>query len=163
MRSKVTECLTPERWAQRDPAPSSFCKPDFAMSLSPELRAMKSHEEILSRVVSLSAPGRLQELGLNKRKLHEWADVAMKLHDMARDYDPSGIVEGIDVFVASPLIAVAKSREEWMEKHLRFWADFSATAPRFHSVPGEHYTMLGPDNIHSFQKILKNALRSRGV
>jgi thioesterase domain-containing protein/aryl carrier-like protein len=138
-------------------------EPDFAMSLSPELRKMKSREEMLSRVISLSAPGRLPELGLTKKKFHEWVDVAMNLHDIARDYDPSGMVEGIDVFVATPLIAVAKTREEWMEKHLRFWADFSATPPRFHSVQGEHYTMLGPDNIHSFQKTLKAALSSRGV
>jgi len=138
-------------------------EPDFAMSLSSKLRTMKSREAILSYVVSLSTPGRLEELGLTKPKFHEWVDVAMNLHDIARDYDPSGMVSGIDVFVATPLVAVASSREEWMEKHLRFWADFSATAPRFHSVQGEHYTMLGPDNIHTFQKTLKTAMANRGI
>ena len=137
--------------------------PDFAMSLAPELRQMKTQRDVISKVVALSAPGRLTELGLNEEKFHEWVDVAMMLHHIARDYDPSGMVEGIDVFVAHPLVAVAKTREEWMEKHLRFWADFSATPPRFHHVKGEHYTMLGPDHIHTFQKTLKAALAARGV
>ena len=136
---------------------------DFALSLSERLHHMESRDQILATVIALSAKGRLKDLDLDQKSLHIWADLALGLQSMARDYDPSGEVESIDVFCATPLAAVAKSREEWMDRHLSRWEDFCATQPRYHQVDGAHYTMIGPDHVNSFQKALSTALRDRGI
>lgn len=81
---------------------------------------------------------------------------------MAADYEPSGVVDFLDVFHAKPLKAAAATSGEWVE-HLKQWRNFCRTGPRFHSVQGAHYTMLGNDHVASFASTLQGALRARGV
>lgn len=106
---------------------------------------------------------RMSELGQDGTGLARWADIAYGLQSMAIDYDPSGSVGGMDVFDAAPLRAVAQTRGEWLEKHLQRWTEFCRTEPRFHSVEGAHYTMLGPEHVVSFAKTLRLALEARYV
>jgi hypothetical protein len=106
---------------------------------------------------------RMTELGLNREKLANWADLAYSLQSSAVDYEPSGMVDSIDVFCAVPLAAVAKNMEDWKTNHLAKWANFSLTTPRFHEVDGANYTMIGPTHVYSFQKRLKRALQERGI
>jgi thioesterase domain-containing protein len=89
--------------------------------------------------------------------------VSNALHEIAWDYEPSDTVNSIDVFVAIPLSAVAKNKEEWFEEQLSRWVDFSKSQPRFHDVQGEHFNMIGPEHCFSFQKKLKAAMAARGV
>ncbi|MCJ1350649.1 MAG: hypothetical protein MMC33_000630 [Icmadophila ericetorum] len=135
----------------------------YALAVSPELHLIESRAEVLARVVAASDQTRMYELGLDGAKLAKWADVALSLQSMAREYDPSGSVESIDVFFAIPLISVASSKEEWMRDHLSKWKEFSASAPRFHEVDGAHYTMISPEHVFSFQKKLKRVLADRGL
>ncbi|RYP66867.1 hypothetical protein DL769_005899 [Monosporascus sp. CRB-8-3] len=117
----------------------------------------------LARIMSAADQARLWELGLGEKQLTEWADVAHGLQRMAIDYEPAGQVDGIDVFHAVPLRAVAASRQLWLRDHLSRWRDFCRTEPRFHAVGGAHYTMIGPDHVGGFTQILKEALKARGV
>ncbi|KAI0444743.1 acetyl-CoA synthetase-like protein [Xylaria telfairii] len=119
--------------------------------------------EATLRALEIADRSRLEELGLNMDTLVRWADVAFGLQHMAVDYEPSGVVDNIDVFHAIPLRAVEKSREVWLREHLSRWADFVSEPPRFHAVQGTHYTMLGPKHVASFSTTLTRALKARGI
>ena len=134
-----------------------------ALALSPELHRLATRDQVLAHVVQVAAPNRIMELGLDEKKLARWADLALSLQSMAREYEPSGLVQNIDVFYAVPLLAVATSKEQWLSEHLSKWGDFSATPARFHEVNGAHYTMISPTHVFTFQKKLKSALRDRGL
>ena len=139
---------------------------EWALAISPELHVVEStsgRAAVLARVVAASDHQRMYELGLDGTKLAKWADVALSLQSMAREYDPSGEVDSIDVFYAIPLISVSRNKEEWLRDHLRRWKEFSKTAPRFHEVDGAHYTMISPEHVFSFQKKLKRVLADRGL
>lgn len=125
--------------------------------------ASHPRDDALKRVVSLSDKSRMDELGLEPQALVRWADVAYGLQSMAVDYEPSGVVDSIDVFHAEPLKVAAASREEWVGEHLSRWGEFSRSVPRFHAVGGAHYTMLGPEYVGGFVVLLRGALMGRGV
>ncbi|KAK7745608.1 hypothetical protein SLS62_009786 [Diatrype stigma] len=128
-------------------------------------RALKglTHAAALQHVMEIADKPRLKELGLDQKALKRWVDVVYSLQTMARDYEPSGKVGSIDVFHAIPLQAVSKSSEEWLRDHLSRWADFVREPPRFHSVQGAHYTMIGPEYVRGFALKLKKALKARGL
>ncbi|PVH96464.1 thioesterase domain protein [Periconia macrospinosa] len=106
----------------------------------------------LDLVLSQASEDRAKELSLTRPSFAKWVDVAFGLQSMARDYEPRGSVPSIDVFAAVPLAA-----------HLNRWGEFSKAETRIHNVEGAHYTMLSPDHVGSFQKVLKKALKSRGL
>ena len=135
---------------------------EHAHAISPAMHEL-SHEEVLAHLMDNAPPQRLREMLLDREKLMTWADLAYRMQAIAQDYDPSGLVKGMDVFYAIPLVAVAKSKDEWKEKHLSKWAEFVSEGPRFHEVDGAHYTMLGPDHVLSFSKKLKGVLATRGL
>ncbi|MCJ1243553.1 hypothetical protein MMC30_000750 [Trapelia coarctata] len=122
-----------------------------------------SRDQAITHIVEIAAPARMAELALTGEALANWADLAYGLQSMARDYEPSGSVAAMDVFYAVPLAAVAQSKEEWLEGHLKRWKDFCREEPRFHDVDGAHYTMIGPEHVFSFQRKLKMVLVARGL
>lgn len=135
---------------------------EHAHAISPAMHEL-SPEEVLTHVLTQSPQARLQEMALDAPKLRKWTDISHGLHVIAHDYDPSSIVSKMDVFYAIPLAAVAKDKRDWMENHLSKWDSFVSEEVRFHEVEGAHYTMLGPDNVLSFQKKLRSVLRERGI
>jgi thioesterase domain-containing protein len=122
-----------------------------------------SREEAMSRIIAIADKDRMIELAVDEDKAANWADLAYGLQSMAVDYDPSGSVECIDVFHAVPLMAVAKSREDWVNNHLKKWEEFVRREVKFHEVGGAHYTMLGPEHVETFAVTLKEALKTRGL
>ena len=122
-----------------------------------------SRQQVLDYIIELSPPQRLIELGMDQVKLEKWASVAAALQNLAIDYEPTGVVAAIDVFVAIPLAGVAKNKQDWIDNKLSKWKDFSWSEPRFHDVDGAHYTMMGQEHVDSFQKKLKSALAARGI
>ena len=122
-----------------------------------------TNQQVLDYIVELAPPKRLAELGLDQQKLEKWASVASALQNLAVDYEPTGVVASIDVFVAIPLAGVAKNKQDWLERKLSAWKDFTWQEPRFHDVDGAHYTMMGAEHVQSFQKKLKAAIAARGI
>lgn len=122
-----------------------------------------SRAEAMQWLFNIAYIPRWEELKLETDTLARWVDVAFGLQRMASDYDPSGQVNNIDIFHCIPLKAVAKTREIWLQEYLSHWADFAREPPRFHSVQGEHYTMIGPDYVLSFAQTLMEALKARGL
>ena len=133
-----------------------------ALELSPVLHDV-DRSQALDHVVRVANPARMQELSLTPAALAEWAGVAFALQSMAVDYEPSGMVQAMDVFYCVPLAAVAASKEEWLREHLCKWKGFCGTEVRFHEVGGAHYTMIGPEHVGGFQKSLRLAMKARGV
>ena len=131
-------------------------------SVVPPLSASAT-AHVLARVLEAADPARLAELALSPRSLVRWADIAFGLQGMATAYEPSGSVGGMDVFYCVPLEAVAASKEEWREKHISRWRDFSRSEPRFRNVEGEHYTIIGPRYVRGFFGTLRRALEERGL
>jgi thioesterase domain-containing protein len=119
--------------------------------------------EALEQVMSVMDRSRWIDLGLEQPALARWADVAYGLQSMAVEYEPSGVVSGIDVFHAIPLQRGAASREEWIKVHLSKWSAFARSEPRFHEIGGAHYTMIGPEHVTEFAATLKKALHARGL
>ncbi|KAI9740209.1 MAG: putative NRPS-like protein biosynthetic cluster [Cirrosporium novae-zelandiae] len=135
---------------------------EHAVQISPMLHTY-TLAQALEYICQVSPPGRLEELDLDKYKLERWAHVAASMQGLARGYEPQGSVDTLDVFVAIPLPAVAKDKQDWIDNKLSHWKDFVRSPPRFHDVDGAHYTMLSPENIQSFQKTLKSAMLARGL
>lgn len=123
----------------------------------------KSQAYILDAVIENSNPERYAQLALSRPELVRWADVAYELHRMAGEYDPAEDLPALDVFFSVPLTIAAASMEEWRHFHLAKWDDFTRTPTRFHNVEGEHYSMIGPDHVLSFQKTLRKAMEARGI
>ena len=135
---------------------------DRAITLSPEMAPL-SRAEAIDHIISIADQARWAELSLSREALENWTGLAYGLQSMAKDYDPSGSVQQMDIFYAIPLALVASSKNEWLEKHLSKWDGFVRSEPRFHEVDGAHYTMIGPDHVFSFQKKLRAVLAARGL
>ncbi|KAL1967219.1 hypothetical protein VTN77DRAFT_3510 [Rasamsonia byssochlamydoides] len=131
-------------------------------TISPQLWGL-CRREAVAHITRIAAPSRIVELSLTADALRNWADLAFELQSMARDYDPSGQVESLDVFYCNPLAIVAASKAEWLTRHLSRWDAFTRSAPRFHEVEGSHYTMLGAEYVRRFQKTFQKAMAARGV
>ncbi|OJD14343.1 hypothetical protein AJ78_05308 [Emergomyces pasteurianus Ep9510] len=106
---------------------------------------------------------RWNELGLTEEYYLMWVGLAFNTQNMAVNYDPSGSIKCMDVFVADPLSHVAKNREDWVETRLAAWKEFVREDVRFHDVQGAHYTMLNPEYVVKFSETLRAVLRERGV
>ncbi|KAG8159582.1 hypothetical protein KVR01_010219 [Diaporthe batatas] len=122
-----------------------------------------SRSAAVTQLIRDADKARMEELGLGETELSGWADVAFSLQSMATEYEPSGLVDVLDVFHAKPLKVAAASSEEWVQVHLSKWRDFCRTEPVFHAVQGAHYTMIGSDHVASFASTLQVALRARGI
>ena len=95
----------------------SIISEEDADTLYPVLRR-QPRQQTLRYVLDLAPRDRLEELGLDFRKLANWADVAYLLQSSAIDYVPSGLAESMDIFCAAPLAFVARDMDDWMTNHL---------------------------------------------
>jgi thioesterase domain-containing protein len=132
------------------------------LEVDPTFRSVP-RTEAMRRVFNIAHKPRWEELQLETGALARWVDVASGLQRMARDYDPSGEVNNIDVFYCVPLRADAESREVWLREYLSRWSDFVREPPRFHCVQGEHYTMISAEHVVNFGKVLMAALKAREI
>jgi acyl-CoA synthetase (AMP-forming)/AMP-acid ligase II/thioesterase domain-containing protein len=98
---------------------------------------------------------RIAELDLTLEKFTAWAKLAHALTALARTYQPSGTINSISVFYATPLHG---TKEDWLDKELKRWDDFTNEPNRYIEVPGEHYTLMSPQHAPAFQAILRQEL-----
>lgn len=110
-----------------------------------------------------SDKARWNELGLSEEYYLSWINLAARMQALASNYEPSGDVKCMDIFVADPLSHVAKDRHDWVENRLSAWKGYVRENVRFHNVQGEHYTMLNEEYAAGFAKTLRNVLSERGL
>lgn len=141
-----------------------FLAEEEAIEKSAEFRlAGYTKAQILDEILAIAPRDRLINLDLNAAKLEHWANVSSELQSLAHNYDPVETVQHIDVFYARPLLAIGRDKQKWLNGHLHRWDDFCQEAARFHDSPGAHYTMLDPEHVFEMQKVLRAALRARGI
>ena len=127
-----------------------------------ELRELSQPEQVAQRLTE-SNQQRCVELALTHESLLNWTNVAWSLQKIGWEYNPSVSVSHMDIFYCQPLKAVARTREEYRQTKLNHWAEFVRDDVQFHEVDGEHYTMIGPDHVLTFQQTLKRVIAMRGL
>ena len=134
----------------------------FSASIAEDLR-QRSPDEALDFILDCAPRERLEALSIDKTRLQKLTDVTDAFGQAGKRYNPDGMVSAMDVFWVTPLQSVARSRKEWMDKHLIHWKDYSAEIPRFHECDGSHSKMLNSEYIAPFQKVFKGAMAARGI
>ncbi|SJZ58814.1 Acyl-CoA synthetase (AMP-forming)/AMP-acid ligase II [Marinactinospora thermotolerans DSM 45154] len=111
--------------------------------------------EQVDHIMRAAAPLRLAELGIDRDGFASWVDLAQSLVRVGRSYEPSGSVASVSVFYAIPLRG---TKQEWLDKELRRWDEFTRGENRYIDVPGQHYTLMSPAHVGAFQEILRAEL-----
>ncbi|MFE5029975.1 alpha/beta fold hydrolase [Streptomyces sp. NPDC056656] len=124
-----------------------------SLDLPGQLRHL-AREEQLAHFIDIAPKARLAELDLTLEKFTAWATLADGLTGLGRTYAPSGSVRSMSVFYAIPLRGTKK---DWLKNELRRW-DEHCPDVRYLDVPGEHYTLMGPNHVAVFQSILRGEL-----
>ena len=127
-----------------------------------QLRDLPQPQQV-AKLLTEADQQRCKDLALTEESLLNRTNVAWSLQKIGWEYDRSGSVSSMDVFYCQPLKVVARTREEYRNTKLNRWVDFVREEVRFHEVDGEHYTMIGPNHVHTFQQTLKKALAARGL
>ncbi|CDH03074.1 thioesterase domain-containing protein [Xenorhabdus bovienii] len=97
---------------------------------------------------------KLKELDLNLEKFKAWAALTKSLLKVGRSYVPTGHIESMSIFYADP---PRGSKEEW-KTHLKRWDDFTRSPNAYIPVAGDHYDLMGPKHLATFQAILRNEI-----
>ena len=121
---------------------------------------------MVAKILAPVPASRLRELDLTPDKLGHWVTVATEVMALGRDYDPTGTVAaGLDIFCARPLLAIRCDRARWVHDYLRPWDAFAvpAAGARYHDCSGSHYTLLDAEHVFGTQKVMRAALRGRGM
>ncbi|MFI1333628.1 AMP-binding protein [Streptomyces sp. NPDC020845] len=125
-----------------------------SLDLPGQLRGLPKEEQ-LAHFLTIAPQGRLAELDLDLDKFTAWAELANGLTDLGRSYTPTGTTRSMTVFYAIPLRG---TKEDWLNNELRRWDEHTTEANRYIDVPGEHYTLMGPQHVATFQAILRREL-----
>ncbi|MFF4500609.1 alpha/beta fold hydrolase [Streptomyces sp. NPDC001401] len=125
-----------------------------SLELPARLRPLPRDEQ-LAHFIDHAPEGRLAELDLTFEKFKAWAELADRLTDLGRTYSPAGTVRSLSVFYAIPLRG---TKEDWLNNELRRWDEHVTGENRYIDVPGEHYTLMGPAHVATFQSILRKEL-----
>ncbi|MFH8365621.1 AMP-binding protein [Streptomyces sp. NPDC018031] len=125
-----------------------------SLDLPDRLRHLPKEEQ-LRHFLELAPADRLRDLDLDMAKFTAWAELANGLTDLGRTYTPTGTTRSMTVFYAIPLRG---TKEDWLENELRRWDEHTTEPNRYVDVPGEHYTLMGPQHVAAFQAILRKEL-----
>lgn len=106
-------------------------------------------------LIDQAPPERLAELDIDLPKFTAWAGLAQSLLTMGKSYHPSGQVDALTVFYAIPLRG---TKQDWLNNELRRWDEHSRSPNRYIDVAGEHYTLMGPKHVATFQATLRAEL-----
>ncbi|WP_447035403.1 alpha/beta fold hydrolase [Streptomyces sp. DSM 118878] len=111
--------------------------------------------EQLSYLIDQAPRRRLTELDLTVRRFTRWVHLAQSMVHLGRTYEPSGSVDRAHVFYCTPLKG---TKQEWLEGRLRHWDDFTRGPNTYIEVDGEHYTLMSPQHVRTFQATLRREL-----
>ncbi len=143
----------------------SLITEEFAYAALSAMRKL-SHDQVLDIIFTLASKTRLEELGMTRQKLDNWARLALQLKKIVWDYDPKGMVSKMDVFYTGPLVGLVKANttEEWYRDFISKWSGFvKEGGVHWFEVGGTHRTMISPPHLEGFVRILKKVLEERGL
>jgi thioesterase domain-containing protein len=140
---------------------------DFAYKAIPAFRLLPQ-AQVLDSIFNLASKHRLEELGMTKEKLDNWAKLALALKQCVYDWEPSGQVSKMDVFYTGPLVGrdPAKTTDEWFKGFISKWGPFVKHGEgnvTFTEVGGTHRTMIQPPHLGGFMRTFKKVMEARGL
>ncbi|MBO4228673.1 hypothetical protein, partial [Bradyrhizobium neotropicale] len=109
----------------------------------------------LAHLIDHAPKRRLTELDLTLERFADWVHLAQSMVHLGRDYEPSGSVGRVKVFYCTPLRG---TKEEWLDHQLSHWDEFTRDPNTYIEVDGEHYTLMSPQHVHTFQATLRHEL-----
>ncbi|MFF3410943.1 alpha/beta fold hydrolase [Streptomyces sp. NPDC002742] len=124
--------------------------PDLTATLRPLPEA-----DQLAYLVDHAPKRRLTELDLTIERFTAWVHLAQSMVHLGRTYEPSGSVERVTVFYCTPLKG---TKQDWLDQQLRHWARFTRRSNEYIEVDGEHYTLMSPQHVQTFQATLRREL-----
>ncbi|KAH8901218.1 putative NRPS-like enzyme [Thozetella sp. PMI_491] len=133
------------------------------VDITPKLHAMPTRADTMNYILEIGDKERALALAIDVAKLELISDIAENFRVNVETYEPVGLVETLDVFVADPPTYAANGRQDWRENKLGRWADFSRTETTFWDCPGIHAKMLNTQHMADFARIFKKAMKRRGV
>ncbi|KAJ4292415.1 hypothetical protein N0V90_009077 [Kalmusia sp. IMI 367209] len=133
------------------------------VEITPKLHAMASRADALAYILEIGNKERATALAIDTPKLELISNIAENFRVNVETYEPVGLVESLDVFVADPPTYAADGRKDWRENKLGRWSEFSRTDTVFWDCPGIHAKMLNTQHMAEFAKIFKGAMKRRGV
>ncbi|ATL25529.1 non-ribosomal peptide synthetase [Streptomyces formicae] len=122
--------------------------------LTARLRPLPAADQ-LAHLIDQAPKRRLTELDLTVERFTAWVHLAQSMVHLGRDYEPSGSVGQAHVFYCTPLKG---TKQEWLDNQLRHWDDFTRRPTTFIEVDGEHYTLMSPQHVQTFQTTLRREL-----
>ncbi|MFD9857744.1 AMP-binding protein [Streptomyces alboflavus] len=122
--------------------------------LTTRLRGLPDADQ-LAYLIDQAPQRRLTELDLTVERFTAWVNLAQSMVHLGRTYEPSGSVARTQVFYCTPLRG---TKEEWLNNQLRHWDDFTRATNRYIEVDGEHYTLMSPQHVQTFQATLRREL-----
>ncbi|MGP3991727.1 alpha/beta fold hydrolase [Streptomyces sp. 3N207] len=122
--------------------------------LTATLRELSEADQ-LSYLVDHAPERRLTELDLTTERFANWVHLAQNMVHLGRTYEPSGSVGQVRVFYCTPLRG---TKQEWLDNQLRHWDDFTRERNAYIEVDGEHYTLMSPQHVQTFQATLRQEL-----
>jgi len=122
--------------------------------LTARLRELPEADQ-LSYLVEQAPPRRLTELDLTTERFTSWVHLAQNMVHLGRTYEPTGTVGRVRVFYCTPLRG---SKQEWLDNQLRHWDEFTRDSNAYIEVEGEHYTLMSPQHVQTFQATLRQEL-----
>lgn len=137
---------------------------DTMVAITPYMHTLDDDRAAgLAHVLSVSDTERMRALAIDADRLSLISDIAENFRVNVESYEPIGLVEQLDVFVADPPRYAARDRKDWRENKLGPWADFARSSIEFHDCPGIHAKMLNREHMADFARIFKAAMKRRGV
>ncbi|WP_225986995.1 alpha/beta fold hydrolase [Streptomyces spectabilis] len=122
--------------------------------LTATLRALPEADQ-LAFLVEHAPRRRLTELDLTVERFTAWVHLAQSMVHLGRTYEPSGTVGQVRVFYCTPLRG---TKQEWLDNQLRHWDAFTRGPNQYIEVDGEHYTLMSPQHVQTFQATLRREL-----
>ncbi|MEV5987104.1 non-ribosomal peptide synthetase [Streptomyces sp. NPDC052051] len=124
--------------------------PDLTATLRPLPEA-----DQLAYLVDHAPQRRLTELDLTLEQFTAWVHLAQSMVHLGRTYEPSGSIERATVFYCTPLKG---TKQDWLDQQLRHWDRFARGTNAYIEVDGEHYTLMSPQHVQTFQATLRREL-----
>ncbi|MER5850832.1 non-ribosomal peptide synthetase [Streptomyces sp. NPDC002012] len=124
--------------------------PDLTAALRPLPEA-----DQLAYLVDHAPKRRLTELDLTLERFTAWVHLAQSMVHLGRTYEPSGSVERVEVFYCTPLKG---TKQDWLDQQLCHWDRFTRQTNAYIGVEGEHYTLMSPQHVQTFQATLRREL-----
>jgi acyl-CoA synthetase (AMP-forming)/AMP-acid ligase II/thioesterase domain-containing protein/acyl carrier protein len=117
-----------------------------------ELRESASGQNPCEYVLQFASRDRLTELDLNLQKYFTWARVAFAVEKLIHLHETAGTMDKMTVFYSAGLPRLYEP-SAW-HNLIKQWSRFSPDS-KFIKVAGEHYTLMAPKHVATFQDVLR--------